>query len=53
MTGEKSKMESLKKNQYGNVIPETNAPTKVLGKGRAIINKTRGVDDTLLVQGIK
>lgn len=53
MTGDKSKMESLKKNQDGKVILSNDAPTKVLGKGRDIINKNRKVVDTLLVQGLK
>ena len=53
MTGDRSKMESLKKNQYGTVILGTNVPTKVLGNGKAKINKHRGEIDTLLVQGIK
>ena len=33
-TGDKSNMESLKKNQYGKVILGNNSPVKVLGKGR-------------------
>ena len=53
MTGDKSKMESLKKNKDGKVILSNDAPTKVLGKGRAIINKNRKEVDTLLVQGLK
>ena len=44
---------SLKKNQHGNVILGNNAPTKVLGKGRAKINKHRGATDNLLVQVLK
>ena len=46
MIGDKSKMESLKKNQDGKVILSNSAPTKVLGKGRAKINKDRGATDT-------
>ena len=53
MTGNKSKMESLKKNQDGKVILSNDAPKKVLGKGRAIINKNIRAVDTLLVQGLK
>ena len=53
MTGDKSKMESLKKNQDGKVILSNDAPSNILGKGRAIINKNRRAVDTLLVQGLK
>ena len=53
MTGDKSKMEYLKKNQDGKVILSNDAPTNILGKGRAIINKNRRAVDTLLVQGLK
>ena len=52
MTGDKSKMKSLKKNQYGKVILGNNAPAKVLGKGRDIIYKHRGVADSLFIQGL-
>lgn len=53
MTGDQSRMGSLKKNQYGNVIIETNVSAKVLGKGKARFNKRRGEFDALLVQGLK
>lgn len=53
MNWDKSKMESLRKNQYVNVILGNNARAKVLVKGRARINKHRGSFDTLLVQGLK
>ena len=53
MTGDKNKMESLKKHQDGKVIISNDAPTKVLGKGRAIIKKNRREVDTLLVEGLK
>jgi len=53
MTRGKSKMKSLRKNQDGKVILGKNAPTKVLGKSRAKINKNRRAIDTLLVQGLK
>ena len=53
MTGDKSKMESLKKNQDGKVILSNDALANILGKGRAIINKNRRAVDTLLVQGLK
>jgi len=47
MTRDKSKMESLRKNQDGKVILGNSAPVKVLRKGRAIINKHRREVDTL------
>eukprot|EP00253_Pinus_taeda_P025650 PITA_25650 len=53
MTGDKSKMESLKKNQYGKVIFGTNVPTKVTRKGKAKINRYIGANGSLLVQGLK
>ena len=53
MTGDKSNMESLKRNQDGKVILSNDAPTNISGKGRAIINKNIREVDTLLVQGIK
>jgi len=49
MTADKSKMESLKKSPHGKLILRNNAPAKVLGKGRAKINKHRGAFDTLPV----
>jgi len=49
MIGDESKMESLKKNQDVRVILGNSAPTKVVGKGRAKINKHKGAADTLLV----
>jgi len=53
MAGDKSKMESLKKNQYGKVILGNNSPRKVPRKGRGGVNKHREVVYTLLVQGLK
>lgn len=53
MAGDKSKMESLRKNHHGNVILGTDVSTKVLGHGRAKINKNRVAVDSLLVQGLK
>ena len=53
MTSDKSKMESLKKNQDGKVSLSNDAPKSILGKGRDIINKNRRAVDTLLVQGLK
>jgi len=52
MTGDKSKMASLKKNQHGNVILGANVSSKVLGQGKAKINKNRVDTDALLVQGL-
>ena len=49
MPGDKSKFESLKKNTDGKVILGNSSPTKVMGKGRAKINKYRRLIDTLLV----
>ena len=46
-------MDSLKENQYGKVIISNDAPTNILGKGRAIINKNRRAIDTLLVKGLE
>ena len=45
-------MDSLKKNHHGNVILGTDVSTKVLGQGKAKINKTRATTDDFLVQGI-
>ncbi len=53
MSGDKNKFESLKKSKDGKVILGNSAPTKVLGKSRAKLDKYRKVDDTLLVQGLK
>lgn len=53
MIGDKSKMKYLKRNQYGKVIISNDAPTKVSGKGRAIIKKNRKASSTLLVQCLK
>jgi len=53
MTGDKSKMESLKKIRHGNVILGTNVSSKFLGQGKGKINKTRGESHTLLFQGLK
>ena len=51
--GDKSMMESLKKNQDGKVILSNDASTNIFGKGRAIINKHKRAVDTLLAQGLK
>lgn len=53
MSINKNKFESLKNNKYGKVILGNNAPTKVLGKGRAKLDQYTKVVDALLVQGIK
>jgi len=53
MTRDKSKMKSLRKNHHGNVILGIHVLAKVIGQGKAIINKTRVAFDALLVQGLK
>lgn len=53
INGDKSKMESLRKNHHGKVILGTNVSTNVLGQGKDRINKTRATTDPLLVQGLK
>ena len=53
MSGYKNKFVSLKRNKDGKVILGNSAPTKVLGKGRAKLDKHTKVTDALLVQGLK
>lgn len=53
MCGDKNNFESLKKNKYGKVILGNSALTKVLGKGRAKLDKYTKVVDALLIQGLK
>ena len=52
MAGEKNKFESPKKNKDGKFILGNSAPTKVLGKGRAKLDKYTKEVDALLVQGL-
>jgi len=53
MARDKNKFKSLGNKKDGKVIPGNNAPTKVLVKGRAKINKYRRATNILLVQGLK
>jgi len=53
MSRDKKKFESLNNNKDGKVIPGNCAPTKVVGKGRAKLNKYMKATNALLVQGLK
>lgn len=53
MSGDKNKFESRNTNKNGKVILGNNAPTKVLGKVRAKLDKHNKAIEALLVQGLK
>jgi len=52
MPGDKNRFESLKKNKDGKFILGNSAPAKVLGKGRAKLDKYTKEANALLVQGL-